>query len=747
MDITEQPVVDATFDDTAAEVQYGNPYEDNLRDRPPGIDPPIDSANSSHVGVTEDGDDPLALLTNEPMLLQRAEEIYRDSTDYMNANITTAWETNLAHFHNEHAPGTPYRDKGWKRSRLFRPKTRAITKSQEATLAAAAFATQEYLNVEAEDPLNEAQKVSAEINKNILQYRLDRKMPWFLTVQGAFQDTKNYGICLSYQYWDYQQDTQVTPAFDSFGVQISDPDTGELLGHESTVVRADKLCVDNIAPENFRFDPMSDWRDPINSSPYLIYLVPMYAGDVLNRMRQVGPDGKPVWHKHNLSAVLAARREDFDRTRQAREGDSRIDPADEQHSNEYTTVWAHMNIIRVAGDDYVYWTLGSQLILTLPKLLTEAYPHLDIGERPFVMGTTTVETHRVYPSGDHQQSAGLQQELNANANQRMDNVKLVLNKRYYIKRGSQVDLDALMRNVSGGGVMMNDPEKDVKTIETRDVTASSYQEQNLLNVEIDELRGNFSQGENQAKRNPGNTATGITEISGSANAVQDYSIRIFMETWMEPVLRQCIKLIQYYETDSVVLAIAANQSAAWQRYGADEITDELLRQDLTVRVNLGIGNTDPVRRVERLVYAVERTGGLPGMAERMKPTEIGNEIFGALGYKNSSRFFMTDDEMQQKMSEQGEQGPPPEIAIKMQELQIRQQDNEQRHQREMIKLQIERETQFAAVASKEKITLQQLYANLGVEEMKDATARDTAALRERNKITEMNLKRATGSGI
>ena len=152
-----------------------------------------------------------------------------------------------------------------------------------------------------------------------------------------------------------------------------------------------------------------------------------------------------------------------------------------------------MNIVNVNGTDLMYWTMGTELLLTDPIPLTEAFPHLREGERPFTIGFSTIEAFRNYPSGDVEQSAPLQEEINTVANQRLDNVKLVLNKRYYVKRGSQVDLDALIRNVPGGGVMMNDPENDVKTVETKDITSSSYQEQDRLSTEMDELVGSFSQ--------------------------------------------------------------------------------------------------------------------------------------------------------------------------------------------------------------------------------------------------------------
>lgn len=685
----------------------------------------------------------------ESWLLQKAQEIYTNSTDYLEANITTIWETNLAHFNNQHSPSSRYGKSSYKRSNVFRPRTRANVKNQEANLAAAAFSTTDLANVEAEDKTNEQQVMSAKVCKSLLQYRLDKRMPWFLTVQGAYQDTKNYGICITHQYWRYHEDTEVLPALDDEGSLITeeDEDGNKIpMGYEKTIVRDDSLHCDNVAPENFRFDAMCDWRDPAGTSPYIVYLMPMYAQDVQEMMEMVDPKtGRKEWKKYSLAQILSTRRQNYDRTRQAREGNSRVDPADEQNGNGYTTVWAHMNIIRVNGDDVIYYTLGTELLLTEPVKLTKAFPHLKEGQRPFTVGFSNIETHKNYPAGDSQLSAGLQTEINDVANQRLDNVKLALNKRYYVKRGSQVDLDALIRNVPGGGVMVNDPEKDIKTVETRDVTGSSYQEQDRLSMEMDELVGGFSQSTVSNNGNLGKTVGGMSMASQSAGAVQDYTIRIFMETWMEPTLRQLMQLIQMYETDETLLALAAKDSGLWERYGVSTATDDMLRQELTVNVNIGIGNTDPVRRIEKLVFGVTKSAELPGMVERMKSSSISNEIFGAMGYKDGTRFFMSDEEFAKAQENAPPPGPPPEIEVKMQELQIRQQDNESRHQREMERMSWERDLAFARLALDEKVKLDQLYNNLGIEKMRIKTQRDSTALKEANKAQELNMKRAEAS--
>lgn len=728
--------------------ETSDPYRRLPQDLPPGESPAGDrSGHSTMVDETESTDqDDTEILSNSEALVETAKAIYRASTDYLDSNITTIWETNLAHFNNEHGPSTKYGRQDYKRSRVFRPKTRSMTKASEAALTNAMFSTLDVLDIQPEDPTDPVQIASAAINKEILQYRLDRRMPWYQTVVGAYQSTQVYGICISMQRWIYESDTDVVPAQNPDGSYITD-ENGDLMGFEREKMRRDELSCDLIAPENFRFDPMCDWRDPCGTSPYLVYMMPIYAIDALERMEKADPKtGEPQWKKYSLGELLATRRKWYDRTRQAREGRERIDPADDQAGSSYSTLWAHMNIVNINGDDMLFWTMGTELLLTDPIKVTEAFPHLRDGERPFTVGFSTIEAFRNYPAGDVEQAAGLQEEINVVANQRLDNVKLVLNKRYYVRRGSQVDLDALIRNVPGGGVMMNDPERDVQTVETRDVTGSSYQEQDRLSVEMDELVGAFSQTSVQSNKNLNETVGGMEAMQSGAGAVRDYGLRVFFETWVEPTLRQLVRLEQNYETDEVILSLAAKKAKLLQRFGIDELTDELLINELTVRVNVGMGNTDPQRRVEKLMYATQNAASLPEMAQRLKSSEVADEIYGALGYKDASRFFRTDEEQQQFI----EENPPaedPEIELKKMELQKNVEDNQMRHERELMKLEMEAQTRFAKIALDRNMKLSELYQKLGVEKMKDRTTRQAKVLDNVVTLQEHQLRRDTGEGV
>lgn len=747
--------------DPIAEPNYG--YSRTPAEMPPGMNAQVNAARPPTTGPEEMTFPDLlsaplgsqksrssAGMPSDAWCIQKSLDIYINSRDYMDSNITLGWERNLYHFRNEHGPATPYVRRDWKRARTFRPKTRANVKAAEASHAAAAFATQDYMDIKAVDSTNEQQVISAAVNKALLQTRLELvPWNWFVTAQGAYQDTKVYGVCVSHQYWRFEQVKEVVPAFDDSGKPImAQTSDGQLwpMGEERMRTTYDMPVVDLLAPECFLFDPMCDWRNPAQSSPYLCMLLGMYAGDVLTRMEVAHEKtGQPLWRKYSLAQILSASRENVDnRTRRAREGHHRVDPANsnEKASQEFNMVWAHLNIVREGGIDIAWWTLGTQLVLTDPVPLTEMYPHLCPGERPFVVGFSVVEAHRNYPDGDVAQIAPLQEEINSVANQRLDNVRLVLNKRYFIRRGSQMDLDALMRNVPGGGVMTNDPEKDVQVVNTPDVTSSAYQEQDRLSQDLDDLVGGFGQSSIAAGGKQMDRAGSMDVLQGAAGAIQDYGIKLFFETWMQPVLRQLVRLEQMYETDHVVLAIAAKKTPLWQRYGTDIVTDELLQQNLSLQINVGIGNTDPVKRVQKLTFGVSQIVTLPDMQRRVKSMEIANEVFGALGYKDASRFFMNDQELAEHMKTTPPPSPPPEIAVKMQELAQRKQEADQRDKRETSQAAMDHDWRMKTIEANDTMAHVKTMSQEHIQTLKDKTTRDSAAAKEGNRLAEINMKRA-----
>jgi hypothetical protein len=584
-----------------------------------------------------------------PDWLKIARGAYRASTNYFDANYRKMFEDGIRAFNNQHPTDSKYNAPAYdKRSKLYRPKIRSVIRKNEAAAAAAFFSNMDVVSVSAGDQTDKAQIASAEINKELMQYRLTKTIPWFQTVLGGLQDAQTVGAAVAHIYWD-----------------TSDKDIP---------------CVDLLPIENFRFDPSASWIDPVNTSPYCIQCIPMYAMDVKAKMNS------GEWFRLEINIAQAS---NMDSTRVAR-NTNKEDPMSQSARGvtDYDIVWVQRHIHRREGVDWDFYTLGEHSLLSEPVPLKETTFH---GRRPYVMGCCILETHKVIPSGVPQLGKGLADETNEIANSRIDNVKFALNKKWFAKRGVDVDLAGLVRNVPGGIVLMNDPINDVREVTWPDVTGSSYQEQQNINLDMDELLGNFNPA-GLMMNGAGNAPARNMALTNQANGtLVEYLIRVYVETFVQPVLRHLVLLEQHYETDTVILGLCAKKAQLYQRFGVDQITDELLNQEVTLTVNVGMGATDPTQKLQKFLAAFTAySNALKNPTPGVNMVEVGKEIFGHLGYSDGSRFFTVDDP--QVISLQGQLQQAQQI---IQQLQAKIAEKNTAHQVGIMK---NRETQQTKLA-------------------------------------------------
>lgn len=543
--------------------------------------------------------------------LSKARECYEASTSFVDTNYRKKWEYSLRAFQNEHAPGSKYLSDEYKgRSKLFRPKTRQFIRKGEA----ATFMTignLDDLSIGPWDPDNAYAVASAEAMKALMRYRLTNSIPWPLIVSGAYQDASTLGAVCSYNYWEYETKT------------------GRVL--------KDRPCIDLRPLENIRFDPSAKWYDQVGSSPYWIDIIPMYVYDVKRMMNEGDPKTGQKWKKYEDKDFVYSYPDMIDSTRQIRQGKSMQDPHVEKRAiADHDIVWVLKFFLRDNGDEWCYYTLGTHALLSDPKRIDEVYFH---GQRPYTFGFCVLETHKALPDGPTWMSRDLQREMNDNVNSRMDNVKLVLNKRYVVGRGRQVDVASLLRNVPGGVTMATDPKSDVLPLEWNDVTQSAYLEQDKLGQDFDDLVGNFTPNTRLANAGMNETLGGSKLAMQGASAMTEYQIQTLVKTWVEPTLRQLMLLEQYYETDQKILALAGRQMArAFPQFGS--LSDDMIMQELVLSVNFGMGATNPEQRLQKFLLAVQAANQIVQTAPPgANVGEMIKEVFRNAGYRDGERFF------------------------------------------------------------------------------------------------------------
>lgn len=631
----------------------------------------IDAAVAEGIGGldTGQGDTPREGPSDE-RLLRLIAIAESQARSFAESHLRASWTRSYRAYRNEHFDGSKYRSDRYKaRSKIFRPKTRAAVRKNMATAAAALFSTQDVVSITPDRDDDPRQNASAAVLHEDLNYRLTKPgsksgVPWFHIAMGACQDAQITGICVSKQCWDFLEvEDKTAPEPEPELREGIDEETGETVyvempGERPKRVVKDRPLIDLMPPENVLMDPAAGWTDPVQEGVYFIARYPMHVGDLKAMIRGGDKSGAEIWLPLDDSTIREAQGEyDAKGIRTAREGTDRIDE-NNVNAGDLGIVWVHENFIRVDGVDYQFWTLGTRRMLSEPRETVEAYPAQG-GERPYVMGVGALEAHRAFPMSPVESWQQLQWEINDNVNLRLDSVKQTIAPIAKVKRGRNVDLDQVQRRGPDSVLMLQDL-ADVSIEPTGSVNPIAYQEMNALNADFDDLSGSFSGGSVQTNRQLNETVGGMHLLAGNANALTEFDLRVWVETWVERALRQTVRNIQYYESDEVLLSIVGEKAKLLTRFGIDTITDDLLMADVGVRVNVGIGAADPMQRARKFSMAMEAMSKivLPMVGPRIKPNAeaLMEEALGAAGYRDGKRFF-------EVMPEQPPQPPPPDPKV------------------------------------------------------------------------------------
>lgn len=633
-------------------------------------------------------------------------------------------------FKNRHEPGSKYYHSAYRnRSKIFRPLTRMAARSWEADVASALFMNDDYMHVSARNVADQDAEKAAAVIKEIVNLRLDKN--WYTTCIGAAQDSFINGPAIAKVYWLHEtaKTTRDEPEVDEMG---------NLIGIQTITeekVISDEPVIEVLLPENFIFDPTARWDNVIGTAKYFVHRKMLSVDEVRVRMNA------GEWNLLSDGEILTCRwaMED-DAVMQSKRGEGKPDPINNDNADTlYESVMVNEVFVRREGIWYTYHMMGTSFMLEDPVLLEERYHH---GRIPFAYGSAMIESHNNIADSKTHIGGELQRAVNEVSNQRVDNVKLALNKRYLVRRGATIDLKQLTSSSPGSVIFTSDPGADIVPQEVNDVTGSSYEETQRLTMEMNEVQGTFSGQAVANNRELNETVGGMKLLSNAATKIVDFDIRTFVFTWVRPVLELYMLTIQYYENDQTIMAIAANNSAYFPRLKLEDLTDDIMTKQLELKVDVGMGATDPVQRVNTLMYGVTQVLSLPGMAENLDPKAVGSAIFAALGQGDGSKFFPN---LAKNYVEEQKAPPPPNPLVlaaqeeakgRVQEAQIK---ADQAMQIEQMRLAADRELKLIEMALNAETagkgnqidilkTLLDNDTRLKIAGAQDATKRQTTAL-------------------
>lgn len=558
-----------------------------------------------------------------------------------------SWSRVYRAFHQEHFVGSKYTTGDYKnRSKLFIPKTRGAIRKDMAAVAASLFGSVDAISTSPGDEGDAGQRASADLMQALVNYRTGRSsgkaaLPWFHVAMGARQTSMLTGICLSKQYWKLEVKKHGTEKFRDDPADEAEVEKVRDV-YKPIVDRPDVML---FPPENFTIDPAADWTNPAQDAAYLHLKFPMRIDEI--RRKQADP--RNPWKAlsvTDLKAVAASARADMEAIRRARE--QGLDRYDEtQTGKTFDVIWVYESFIRTAGEDWTFLSVGGRHLLTDPRPTEEVYPE-QFGERPVALGYGAFEAFRIFPMSPAESWQMLQQQGNDLQNLTLDAVKQSVMPVAKVVRGRQVDLEALKKRGQGTAIMVNSPE-DVTWDRPPDIGAAVENLKKEIDLDFDDIAGQQNYGTVSQSNSVGKTLGGLKLAAGAANSVQEFDIRIWIETYVEKVLAQLVRLEQFYESDKIILGICGNKAKLLQKHGINEITDELLENEVTIACNVGLGSGDPAQRLAKLQDAVsvvtpilQQSKDFQSGKREINAEAFITEVFGAVGYRDGGARFFQD---------------------------------------------------------------------------------------------------------
>ncbi len=634
---------------------------------PDRSDPSFDTANQmAAFGANDPDAQGPRDASGEPVnLLQMVAEAESRNQIFMGAIQRTRWQRSIKAYRSEHPSDSRYWSEAYKnRTKLYRPKTRTAVRKNMAAAAAAFFSNSDVVSIRPQFQDDPRKQASAAVIHQLLNYRLNRTTatsgtPWFLMCMAANQDSQIHAICVSKQFWEYRTVKRQTqqPALDEMtGAPILD-ETGQpaMDTVEKEIIIKDRPMTQVMPPENVIVDPSAPWWDPAQGSPYFIAMHPMTIDECRTMLKNPGKSNVE-WIDVPDDVLLQAGQDYTTKGVRIARG-AGTDRYDNRNSTSGSgIVWMFENFWRVGGEDYHFWSVGRRAYASKIRLTEQSYPE-QMGERPYVYGYGQIEAHQTFPQSAVEAWMQMQNEINEQVNLSIDLLKQSLSPIAKVRTGTVFDWKMLQKRGGPDATILVNKMEDLEFITTPQVPGTSYVEMAHLNGDFDDLSGVMSGGSVANNRQLNETVGGMQLLSASANSVTEFDLRVFSETWAEPTLRQMVRLIQFYEADETALAIAGEKAKMMERFGVEQITDEDLLHEVSVSVNVGIGASDPMQRLQKLGMALKMIGEAGQFFKgsvKLKPENFIKEVMGDAGYADGMSLFEIEEDKPSAMEMQGQ---------------------------------------------------------------------------------------------
>ncbi|MGQ0670831.1 MAG: portal protein [Actinomycetota bacterium] len=223
-----------------------------------------------------------------------------------------------------------------------------------------------------------------------------------------------------------------------------------------------------------------------------------------------------------------------------------------------------------------YWTDETVMVVAnrraVVRVSANPYEH---GEKPFVLLPDHFQENEFWGVGEIEPIEGTQDAINALWSQRLDNVRLALDRRWVVdvnRLWDQRDLE----NRPGQIVRVNSQEADPRTVlfplETPDITSSAYTEAAELERMVEKTLAVSAYQTGADSPTLNKTATGVALISEQGNSRFALKVEMAELLGLSPLARHYGSILQQFLPDEIVVRREGPQGGyEWQQITSDSI--------------------------------------------------------------------------------------------------------------------------------------------------------------------------------
>lgn len=445
--------------------------------------------------------------------------------------------------------------------------------------------------------------------------------------------------------WRYEENMvrrkhkQVIPLLDPFGFPLLDSFTGEPLTQEVIqIIEQPEVVYDDNELVNIDF--FDFWVDPrghdIDSCRFVFHREWLTREAIEQRVKVISEANGGTIYPVDWNSIGTA--EGLEEGRWERQTEVGLSPITSDVIKE-----GKLRLYEVLH----YWEDERYAMLINRKEVIYDGPNIywRHSKKPFAVAVYEPLPNEFYGMSAVELIADLQEEVNTHRNQRVDNLSLILNRMWKVRRDADIDESELVSRPHG--IIHVDSPDDVTEFAMNDVTSSSYMEEQVIKQDMENTLGvpAVVRGVDSARRE---TATEVVTKTSNAGVRFDVKIMLFESMFFKRVVKLMdLNNQQFIDTERAIRIVGPDGFEEWRMVTPEEIVGEFDYRPAGPAIDPAANKE--VRR-QQLMAAYQLFAGIPN--PRIDIDRLAVEIIKSFDLPNGESFIKSEQQLAQEMMQQ-----------------------------------------------------------------------------------------------